>query len=372
MDTVSESEWIKELKEKLPSPLIPLLERRDGAALLAQGLPKTFTPQTLATAGNARRAWELTGLFYLNQGRKHEALPIFLSLYDHLLAEQKNTKGYVHKGMPLVWISECYSAMNFPVLAKRYLMLTLCEDAIREASNVSPETTGIYFRLVWGSGLPDAELKKYAKQIYRLAQDHPLESLFPEWILQELDQNWMTEFPTPQEAAVYSANQHYISYLIAKLGDRTGKTLERLADYILFCMPGCRTTRRQRSGSTDYDIVCSVEGIEIDFRSELGRYFVCECKDWESPADFTTMAKFCRVLDSTKSRFGILFSKSGISGQGRAAYAEREQLKIFQDRGMVIVAVDQSDLEYLAQGGHLINLLRTKYERVRLDIIGGK
>jgi hypothetical protein len=54
-------------------------------------------------------------------------------------------------------------------------------------------------------------------------------------------------------------------------------------------------------------------GMDVDFRSELGRYFVCECKDWKGPADFASMAKFCRVLDSTKSRFGILFSKNGIS-----------------------------------------------------------
>ena len=66
--------------------------------------------------------------------------------------------------------------------------------------------------------------------------------------------------------------------------------------------------RRKRSWSTDYDIVCSMEGFEVDFRSELG-YFVCECKDWNQPADFSVMAKFCRVLDSTKSRFGVLFKE---------------------------------------------------------------
>ena len=38
-------------------------------------------------------------------------------------------------------------------------------------------------------------------------------------------------------------------------------------------MPGCRTKRRQRSRSTDYDIVCSMDGFDVDFRSELGRYF---------------------------------------------------------------------------------------------------
>ena len=121
--------------------------------------------------------------------------------------------------------------------------------------------------------------------------------------------------------------------------------------------------------SSDYDIVCSVEGFEVDFRSELGRYFVCECKDWQSPADFTTMAKFCRILDSTKSRFGILFSKLGISGQDRAIDAEREQLKVFHDRQIVIVVIDHGDLVSVAQGANFINLLRRKYERVRLDLM---
>ena len=111
-----------------------------------------------------------------------------------------------------------------------------------------------------------------------------------------------------------------------------------------------------------------MEGFEVDFRSELGRYFVCECTDWDSPADFTLLAKFCRVLDSVKSRFGILFSKQGISGEGKNRDAGLEQLKVFQDRGMVIVVIDQSDLEQVANGANFISLLRTKYENVRLNL----
>jgi hypothetical protein len=248
-------------------------------------------------------------------------------------------------------------------------MLTLIEDAISEKGIVSSETGGIYFRLVWRHGLPDSELRRYANRSYELSLKYPSESLFPEWILQEFDNNWMAEFPTSQEASVYSANARYVRYLIDKLGDASGTTLERLAAYMLSCMSGCRITRRRRSHSSDYDIVCSVDGLEVDFRSELGRYFVCECKDWQSPADFTTMAKFCRVLDSTKCRFGILFSKKGISGQGKTVDAEREQLKVFQDRGMVIVVVHQEDIENVARGTNFINLLRAKYEQVRLDLV---
>jgi hypothetical protein len=274
----------------------------------------------------------------------------------------------IHKGLPLVWISECYLMMGFVALPKRYLMLTLIEDAISGNGSISAETSGIYFRLVWRHGLSDSELQRYAARAYELFTGHPHKGLFSEWILQDFDNNWM-EFPTSQEAAIYSANPRYVKRLIDQLGDPSGAILERLADHILSSMPGCRTTRRRRSPSSDYDIVCSVEGLEVDFRSELGRYFICECKDWQSPADFTTMAKFCRVLDSTKSRFGILFSKHGISGKGRTTDAEREQLKVFQDRGMVIVVIDKDDVELIARGGNFINLLRAKYERIRLDLM---
>lgn len=348
--------------------MLPLFDKRDGAARLSQILPKEYSPETIIEGSAECRAWELSGIFYLNQGRPYEAIPIFSALYNQMLIGQRLGKR-IHKGLPLVWIYECYFLMGFMALAKRYLMLTLIEDAIREEGKILSEAGGVYFRLVWKHGLSDSELQRYAKEAYSIYLKHPKESFFPEWILQDLDKNWMTEFPILQEAAVYSANSLYIKHLIDQLGDRSGTILERLADYLLLCIPGCRTARRRRSPSSDYDIVCSVEGLEVDFRSELGRYFVCECKDWQSPADFTAMAKFCRILDSTKSSFGILFSKNGISGSGKAIDADREQLKVFQDRGMVIVVVDQSDLGHVARGSSFINLLREKYERVRLDLV---
>ena len=46
--------------------------------------------------------------------------------------------------MPLVWIGDCYFRMGFYVLAKRYMMLTLCEDAIREKGIIDTESGGVY------------------------------------------------------------------------------------------------------------------------------------------------------------------------------------------------------------------------------------
>jgi hypothetical protein len=102
----------------------------------------------------------------------------------------------------------------------------------------------------------------------------------------------------------------------------------------------------------------------MDFRSEWGRYFVCECKNsLKHRIEFTDFAKFCRVLDSVKARFGIIFSQLGMQDS-----AKREQQKIFQDRGTVLIVLDRDDLNEIVSGRNLITLLRERYENTRLDL----
>jgi hypothetical protein len=326
----------EEIKLKVPNNLKSLLEQRDGGALLAAELPRTVTPaQASDLNSDLQRAWELCGLYFADQRRLYEAQAIFHGLYDHMLAYQEETGQRVHKGMPLVWISDFHARLGHPANAKRYLMLTTCEDAIRDKGSIPAENTGVYFRAVWQYGISHNELSRYAQAIWDLAQKHPEESRYPEWILQDLGNEWMTEYPSPGEILRYKVSTRYIHWLLGQLGNGTGENLERLAHYMLGSMPGCRVYRRKQSQSTHYDVVCTLEGSNDDFRSELGRYFICECKDWEDPANFSAFAKFCRVLDSAKCRFGILFSREGITGAGKTKNAEREQLKVFQDRGMV-------------------------------------
>lgn len=357
--------------ENLPSDLERFLKSRDGAKDLAVELPKRYSPLAIAKASVQQQVWEAIGLYYFNDAAKRrcfEALGIFYSLYRHMLKAQTELHIQVHKGMPLLWIAECWGAEGFSVLRKRYLMLALCEDAVRGSGNIIADESGVYFRLVWRLGMNDEILRRYAEEAYAQKTRNPQLALYPEWILQQLDQNWMTEFPSPHEANLYLASPDYTANLVDQLGDSQGNSLELLAEYIMLCMPGCRTSRRQRSPSTDYDLICSMEGYDIDYRSELGRYFVCECKDWTTAADFASFAKFCRVLDSVKAKFGILFSKNGLTGDANTRAATREQLKVYQDRGMVIVVVDEKDLRSVAAGGNFVNMLRRKYEKVRLDL----
>jgi hypothetical protein len=310
--------------------------------------------------------WDYLGTAILWCGAPHEALVIHWEHYQLLLARQEKSKTRVHKGTPLVRISDCFRSLGFTIHTKRYLMLTLCEDAIDGVGKIS-STAGVYPRLLAG-GLAETSLEAYAKKIFNLSKK--LGSFFPEAVLQSLDDDWLTEFPSPQEASFYRINPPYVRHSVEKLPkDRSGKDLERLAGYLMSCMPGCRTRAlRSKSTTTDYDVVCAMEGFELDFRSEFGRYFLCECKAWKKPANFTTMAKFGRILDSTKARFGILFSNKGLTGRNKRRDAEAEQINFFHDTGKVIVVVNLQDLEAIARGENLIALLRNRYEKVRLSL----
>src|SRR5467141_1613745 len=92
-----------EFGETLPrqiTTLLDLLELRDGAAKLTLELPKFISPSEVAAPTQLQRVWELCGLYFLNNNRAHEALPIFYGLYDQMLQSQEVER--VHKGMPLV------------------------------------------------------------------------------------------------------------------------------------------------------------------------------------------------------------------------------------------------------------------------------
>ena len=369
----SKTEQVKGDEQVIPPDLVALMQQRDGAAQLLEALPRRFTHEEVAGStlrpgpGSAHNAWESCGYSYFANGRVHEAIAVFQALYDYLLVYQERKNRRAHKGSPLVFLSDCYSRLNYPVVAKRSLMVALCEDAIQNKGVVKAEATGIYFRAVWHYGLSDQQVRDYTQLSWDLYRRNQRAGRYPEWLLQELEhiksrgiQEWMTEYPAPSETMIYAVNRRYVAWLLSKLGKGDGRSLERLGHYLLSAIPGCRARMRMRTPSTDYDVVGFLEGHFVDFRVELSRYFICECKDWSSSADFTAIAKFARVLELAKAKCGVMFSRQGISGEARGVHAERELLKLFQDRGIAILVVLSSDLEEVVKGRNFIEILRSK------------
>jgi hypothetical protein len=361
-------DFLDEFKQKVPRNIIENTLKPDGYTYVLEFLKHEFPPLTVYQSSPEQRIWELIGLAYINKHAFRETALVFKLLYDQMMKYQLDSGNRCHKGMPLCFLSDSYLYSGFPWLAKKYAMLTLIEDAIIQKGIATAQNTGVYLRLIWNYALTERAIDFYAKRIYEEYNNNPVFSQFPEFLLQELDNKWITNYPSEKEFLNFIINTSYADFLYKQVGGSQGKALEIIAEYLLASIPGVRTSRRVITSSTDYDIVCSMEGSVIDFRSEFGNIFICECKDWNKPADFTSFAKFCRVLDSIKAKFGILFSSKGISGKETFTDAQREQLKIFQDRGIVIVVIDNSDIEKVIAGENFIVMLRDKYDQIRLDL----
>ena len=158
--------------------------------------------------------------------------------------------------------------MQYPVIAGRNLMLATCEDSIHHKGNIDTAVDGgVYFRAVWAFGFSHSVFERYFSMIWELHQKNPAEAFFPEWIVQQIDQDWMTSYPTPQETAYYQASLKYVESLMGKLGAGDGKAVELLAHYLLSVIPGCRAHRRQFTHSTDLDVAGAFEGPVQDFRN---------------------------------------------------------------------------------------------------------
>jgi hypothetical protein len=251
------------------------------------------------------------------------------------------------------------------------MFLTCVEDAIRDNGSFNREA-GVYFRLNYHFGMSNDEIDELGRKLYEISLKNPQTVFYPESYLQIYGDSWKTTLTAVEEQSIWDLNPYYFQQLVASIGDGSGRSLEDLAEYLLMCLPGARVKKRVKTYSTDIDVLCVLDGLFYDFRSELGRYLICECKNWKRKANFTTVAKFMRVLDSAKCKTGILFSKSGISGTKRRKDAEIEIIKYFQEREKVVIVITESDLARIALGASFITILREKYESIKFDLYGSR
>jgi hypothetical protein len=327
----------------------------------------------------AFRNWVMCSHFYRSANRLHESLGAAAELYCHILDYQDSANKRIHKGDPLHNMAEAYALLGYPIHSKRCLLLAACEDAITNRGRIDPRLHASYQRLAWDLGIRDEEIQQFAGLAWNLYENNPDQGRHPEYIAQSLEgehyqaqipfHDWITGWPSAQEVGVYSISGHWASYLNGlRAKDKSGQPLERLAHYLISCMPGCRAYRRKKSRQTDYDVAGCFEGVGLDFRVDFGRYFLCECKDWSRKANFSTLAKFAQILKDVGFGFGILFSKEGITGKQGTTDARREVVKVYQQERRVIVVVTESDLKSVISGSNFTKMLRSKYEAVRLDL----
>lgn len=132
-----------------------------------------------------------------------------------------------------------------------------------------------------------------------------------------------------------------------------GDALEDLAFYLFLLLPGCVPRRNllDEDLAFESDIVVRNLNQVANLTAELlGRHFLVECKNWEKSVGVRDVGYFLYRMRLTHARFGIIFSKGGISGGSDEKAACALIRRAFHEDGSVCVVVDNEDLINLAQG----------------------
>ncbi len=221
----------------VPAQLQGIFVQRDGGYILSTTLNDKVNDIDIITKKDNRDQliWQCIGLKLSFENRTHESIEIFFTLYKKMLRWQIKSRQWTHKGMPLVWISDNFKKIGYHTMAKRFAMLTLIEDSIRDHQDdekLNIQSGGIYFRLRHHYGMSHTNILRYSKEYFTTFNITNPYTFFPEYILLESDRQWITEYPNNEEFSYYLINSEYLEFLKAQTGDQTGKALVEIPDHV--------------------------------------------------------------------------------------------------------------------------------------------
>jgi hypothetical protein len=194
------------VEKSVRAELVSLATQDSGGYTLAKELARRYKPTEIYTARDGsqtpQKIWETIGWIFLHQDRLYEAIAVFDSIYNHLLLCQSAENRWIYKAVPLVWISEAFFRLGYTIHSKRYLMYTLCEDAAEHGPGKRTEGSGVYFRAN-KHGIPDEVVADYTRTANQKWIELKEAGRFPERLLSELDDRWMTGSPSEMEYGRY-------------------------------------------------------------------------------------------------------------------------------------------------------------------------
>ena len=129
-----------------------------------------------------------------------------------------------------------------------------------------------------------------------------------------------------------------------------GTALEDLATYLLLLVPGLIPARNLLDDRLAFesDLVVRDLGGPVGVTSQLmGQDILIECKNWKVPVGVQQVGYFLYRMHLTHTRFGIIFSKKGITGSKDDKAAHDLIRKAFHEDGDVCIVVNSVDIDAL-------------------------
>lgn len=140
-----------------------------------------------------------------------------------------------------------------------------------------------------------------------------------------------------------------------------GNSLEELGKLIFESIEGL-TIRAEnfRTTSSELDLIIERKpNRNINIFDGFGRFFLVECKNWESSVGANEVRDLRTKMENTRTDLGILLAKNGVTGEsGKDAVDEMD--KLFQKRGKLMIVMNGNDLNKITYGTSPYEIIDTK------------
>lgn len=286
---------------------------------------------------------------------------LLFELWNFLSDRQKKEKRRIYRAGIALRLIEHYLKHGNRGYAYRWALHTQADDLFDQHN---AGLGGQYLRTVFG--MSSANLQKIetiaetCRQKVICESDWSQPEAFPEEVIRRLAKNPQTTHilvnaVSPQEFPISMA---YFNAWLDRMSTSEehadkGKILEDIAVYLALLLPGCiplaNVEDEDKTGEFDLVVRNLVQTPHLATEL-LGRYFLVECKNRKTPVKTRHVGYFLQHLRLTHTKFGIIFSVEGITGQKNKSASKALIRRTFHEDGNVCIVVNKEDLERLAKG----------------------
>ena len=321
--------------------------------------------------------WQAT-TFLESVGMVAFAESLLLDWWDHLSEKQLHADAREYRASTALRLMNHYFHRNDRASAFRWALHTQADDLLGGHVDGGGVAKGV---LLAHFSLTNEDLEELGRIASKCAEAaHANGWSTPDGfcehvVLRFLQSERVAHVQSATTSREFSLSPSYLRALMNDLDGTTttdsGRSFETVALYLASLLPGAAPRRNvlDEDQGFENDVVVRNSSSGVDLQVDtLGRYFLIECKNWGTAIGVSEVGYFLYRMRLTQSRFGLIFSKNGISGDKKSGERCARSLirRAFSQDGLICATIDKAELESLCESRRSFwSLVLGKAERLR-------
>jgi hypothetical protein len=309
-----------------------------------------------------RQAFHAAHDWFKHHGYHPASEKLLIEWWNLLGKRQYESKKRIYRADTAFLLSNLYESMSDKGMALRWAMLMQADDILGEHSEgggAGRQTLTTKYGL---STFGLDELNRIASECLsevKQNMDWSKPAAFVEEVLCRFAQSSagyaLAEITSVRE---FPISKGYLSSMMdwvnsAQGSDEKGRALESLALYLLLLLPGCIPHKNVLAELSIFETDVLVQNLSPTptvVTELLGRHFLIECKNRQVKTNVSDIGYFLYRMKLTHTKFGIIFSREGITGEDKGEAGRELIRRAFHEDDSICVVISDSDLDELISG----------------------